>query len=49
MANEVDRSIFVIKVVRAGFKLAVSQRERERERERAYDDHCPKLLKLLVD
>ena len=49
MANEVDRSIFVIKVIRAGFKLAVSQRERERERERAYDDHCPKLLKLLVD
>ena len=47
MANEVDRSIFVIKVIRAGFKLAVSQRERERER--AYDDHCPKLLKLLVD
>ena len=34
MANEVDRSIFVIKVIRAGFKLAVSQRERERERER---------------
>ena len=34
MANEVDRSIFVIKVIRAGFKLAVSQRERERERGR---------------